>query len=352
MKTKVIIFSIIAVLVFSVAFTLKSNKHTVENSVYRPDPEKKILVQAATATRVQFDRNFTYTGTFAPFREVMLQAQVYGEVKAVYFDEGDKVGAGKTLIQIDDAILRAQYAAADANYRTAKRNLERYESAAASGGVSNLQLDNLKLNLATTESQLKQLARQIELSRISAPFSGTMTLRSVEPGSLAGANALARISDIAQLKLEISVPEKEIGMFRTGETVQISTDIYPDKAFKGTVDYVSDRADNAHNYDVKIVLKNNSASPLKAGMYGTAMMKKGLGKETLIIPRSALLGSAKNPQVFVVRNDKAVLTRIQTGSTGDDAVEVLEGLEEGDQVVTTGHINLADGSNVTIANKN
>ncbi|HEX6892285.1 MAG TPA: efflux RND transporter periplasmic adaptor subunit [Chryseolinea sp.] len=351
MKTKIIIISSITVLLLSVAFKLKSNKRTVEENVYRPDINKKVLVEAESVSLKNFDKPLSYTGTFTAFREVMLIPQVHGEVELVSFEEGDYVKEGKILIQIDDDLLQAQYVAAEASYNTAKRNLERHESAAGSGGVSKLQLDSYHLNLKSAESQLKQLLKQIELSRMTAPFSGTVTLRDVEPGSVVGSNPVARITDLTQLKLEISVPEKEIMLFKEGESAQISSDIYPGQIINGKIEYVAARADNAHNYTVRVLIKNTGANPLKAGMYGTVIMNKDLSKDALIIPRMALLGSAKNPQVFVIQDDKAILTNIQTGRSNNESIEVLSGLEDGDIVVTSGHINLANGSNVTIANK-
>lgn len=350
MKTKFILSTMAVALLISVAFTLRSNVATVEKNVYRPEPDKKFLIHTGTTIKQQVVRDYSYTGTFAPYREVMLTAQVHGEVKAVFADEGDFVRAGKTLVQIDDNILQAQYQAAEVNYITAKKNLERYESAATSGGVSNLQLDNLKLNLATTESQLKQLKRQIDLSKIVAPFDGTITMRSVEPGSVAGQNPVARITDLQKLKLQVSVPEKEAVLFREGAEAKVVTDVYPGATFHGTIEYVSDRGDEAHNYDVRIVLDNShSKAVLKAGMYGTAVLKSSTPHQTLFIPRAALVGSAKNPQVFVVNGDRVVLKNILTGYMAADMLEVKEGLNEGDVVVTTGHINLASGSAVTIA---
>lgn len=350
MKTKIIIMSIVTVLLVTVTFKLKSNKRTVEENIYRPDLEKKVLVEAHTVALKNFDKALSYTGTFAAYREVMLIPQVHGEVKSVYFDEGDVVKQGKTLIQIDDDLLQAQYMAADASYQTAKRNLERHENAAGSGGVSKLQLDNFNLNLKSAESQLRQLIKQIELSKIIVPFTGTITLRDVEPGSVVGGSPIARITDLTQLKLEIAVPEKEILLFKEGETAEITTDIYPGQTVAGKIEYVADRADNAHNYTVRILIKNmDPETTLKAGMYGTVVLNKDLSKDALLIPRAALLGSAKNPQVFVIENDKAVLKSIQTGKTNNESVEVLGGLQAGDVVVTTGHINLATGSNVSIA---
>ena len=348
MKTKIIIISSITVLLFSVAFKLKSNKRTVEENVYRPDVNKKVLVEAESVSLKSFEKPLNYTGTFAAFREVMLIPQVHGEVETVSFEEGDQVREGKTLIQIDDDLLQAQYIAAEASYNTAKRNLERHESAAGSGGVSKLQLDTYQLNLKSAESQLKQLVKQIELSRMTAPFTGTITLRDVEPGSVVGGSPIARITDLTQLKLEISVPEKEIMLFKEGENAQISSDIYPGQIINGKIEYVAARADNAHNYTVRVLISNTGTNPLKAGMYGTVIMNKDLNKDALIMPRTALLGSAKNPQVFVVKNDKAILKNIQTGRSNNESIEVLSGLEAGDVVVTAGHINLANGSNVTI----
>jgi RND family efflux transporter MFP subunit len=351
MKTKIIIISTTAILLLSVGFKLKSNKRTVEENVYRPDINKKVMVEADIVSLASFDKPFSYTGTFAAFREVMLIPQVHGEVTKVSFEEGDVVKQGKTLVQIDDDLLQAQYVAAEASYQTAKRNLERHESAAGSGGVSKLQLDNYELNMKSAESQLKQLSKQIELSRMTAPFTGTITLRDVEPGSVVGGSPIARITDLTQLKLEISVPEKEIMLFKEGESAHISSDIYPGQIITGKIEYVADRGDNAHNYAVRILIKNSGATTLKAGMYGTVIMSKDLNKNALIIPRTALLGSAKNPQVFVIEGDKAVLTKIQTGHTNNESIEVLSGLKESDVVVTSGHINLANGSNVAIAKK-
>jgi RND family efflux transporter MFP subunit len=350
MKTKIITIGVVTVLLVAVTFKLMSNKRTVEENIYRPDLAKKVLVEAYTVTVENFAKSLQYTGTFMPYREAMIIPQVQGEVESVFFNEGDRVKEGNRLVQLDDDLLQAQYIAAEASYLTAKRNLERYESAAGSGGVSKLQLDNFNLSLKTAESQFKQLVKQIDLSKITAPFTGTITLRDVEPGSVVRSNPVARITDLTQLKLEISVPEKEILLFKEDEAAEIVTDLYPGLTITGTIDYVADRADNAHHYTVRLVVKNMEPSAiLKAGMYGTVVLNKGLSKEALVIPRVALLGSAKNPQVFVLENDKAVLKNIQTGHTNNESIEVLQGLNKGDVVVTSGHINLASGSNVAIA---
>jgi RND family efflux transporter MFP subunit len=349
MKTKIIIAGLVVVIIAATSLKLQSNKRTVDGEVYHLDLEKRILVQAAKVELKTLTKAFSYTGTFAPDREVMVVPQVHGQVEGVYFDEGDIVQSGKPLVQIDDDLLQTQYTAAEANYQTSKRNVERYENASEGGGVSKIQLDNFHLSLKTAESELNQLLKQIEWSRITAPFTGTVTLRDVEIGSVVGSAPVARITDLSQLKLEISVPEKEIMMFTEGEMVEIVTDIYPGKTLAGKVDYVADRADASHNYDVKIIIRNASKStPLKAGMYGTAQIGNGTTNKTLLIPREALIGSAKNPQVFVVENGKAAMKNIQTGNSSNESIEVIQGIKAGEVVIISGHINLADGTPVEI----
>jgi RND family efflux transporter MFP subunit len=252
-------------------------------------------------------------------------------------------------VQVDDDLLQAQLAAAQASYQTSKTSLERYQSASSGGGVSQLQLDNLDLTFKNAEAQVTQLLKQISLSKLIAPFTGTITFKDVEVGSVIGNAAVARISDLSRMKLEISVPEKEIGMFKEGDEVVVSTDVYQDKAFSGIVCYVADRADNAHNYAVKMIIKNeDKAARLKAGMYGRASVHKSLNHNAILIPRSALLGSAKNPQVFVIEDSTARLRSIQTGDTNGLYVQVTSGLSLGNYIVTGGQINLTEGTKVEI----
>ena len=351
MKTQIILSGVVVAIIAGTTIKLFSNKSLVADGVYHRDGDMKILVQVDSVRNDNFQKSFTYTGTFTPIKEVFIVPQVHGEVTNVTFKEGDVVSQNQQLVQVDDDLLQAQLTAAETSYQTAKRNLERYQLASSSGGVSQLQLDNLNLNFRNAEAQLKQLTKQISLSKLKAPFTGTVTFKDVEVGSVVGNSAIARITDLSQMKLEISVPEKEVGMFHEGDEVLVDTDVYPTKSFKGVVCFVADRADNAHNYTIKIAVTNeDSSARLKAGMYGVASVSKTLNNGALLIPRSALLGSAKNPQVFVIDDDTAGLKTIQTGTTNEDFIEVTMGLSAGEIVVTGGQINLTDGVKVAIAN--
>lgn len=348
MKTLLIAGTATALIV-GTAFKLIDNKQTVQDNVYRRDPERSVLVQADTASLQSLNRSYTYTGTFHPIREVMVIPQIHGEVTGVYFKEGDIVRDGARLVQIDDELLQAQLASAETSYEIARRNFERNEKAASGGGISPIQLDGYRLTFKNAEANLKQLRKQIEMSQLKAPFNGTMTFRDVEIGSVVGNNPVARITDLSLLKLEIAVPEKEIGLFRVGDTLEVGTQAFPGLRFEATVDYVAKRADDAHNYAVKMLVKNNRAEALKAGMYGAATLRTTLNQSGIVIPRSALLGSVKDPQVFLIENEVAMLRSVTTGAGSGDRVEVVDGIRAGDIVVTGGQINLSAGTKVRIA---
>lgn len=349
MKTTLIVAGAVVALIAGTAFKLADNKEAVEKNVYRRDPDGKVLVQTDTVAVQSFDRVYGYTGTFVPVREVMIVPQVHGEVTGVFFEEGDKVRSGAKLVQVDDELLQAQFASAEASYQIAKRNLERHEKAAGSGGVSPIQLDGYRLTYKNAEAQWKQLAKQIRLSQMIAPFAGTVTFKDVEAGAVVSTSPVARVTDLSQLKLEFVVPEKEIALFHVGDQMPIETAAMPGKHFSGRIHYVAKRADDAHNYTVKVLVDNDASVSLKAGMYGNASLKGSLGTESLAVPRSALLGSVKDPQVFVVQNEVAVLRHITTGVSSSDRVAVIAGIEPGEIVVTGGQINLAPGIKVEIA---
>jgi multidrug efflux pump subunit AcrA (membrane-fusion protein) len=139
---------------------------------------------------------------------------------------------------------------------------------------------------------------------------------------------LVEITDIASLKLTISVPERDILKFRNGQTVEVKADIYGSKLFQGKVTYLSVQADKSHNFKVQITVPN-AKNELMAGMYGTASLSNATSVTALSIPRKALVGSTKDPQVYII--------------------EVISGISAQDKIVIKGQVNIQDNTNVKIS---
>lgn len=329
------------------ANVLYHNKQAVEAKVFQPETHKDILVRAAKATYKPMTFEQQYTGTFMPFREVMLVPLQAGKVTGLFFQEGDQVAEGKLLLQVDVDIARAQLGAAKAAHQNARTQYERLQKAATGDGISQSQLDNALLQTLSSKAQVEQLEKTIENSQLRAPFRGTVTYKDVEKGAVVGNNPVGRLTDISTLRLAISVPEKEVNNFRKGQRVQVSTDVHPGYAFQGTVDFISDSGDASHNYVVKVRCANEAAHPLKAGMYGNVLLQQQ-EQQTMLVPRAALLGSIKQPQVYVVQDGKAQLRPVQVGRSNAQEIEVLQGLQAGEQVIVTGLINLRDKAPVKV----
>ena len=250
-----------------------------------------------------------------------------------------------------DAInINAQ--AAEAGYLNAKSDYNRFQNAYTTGGVTKQQLDQAKVALTNADANYRQAKLNVGDTRIKAPISGIINKRFIEPGSMITAmpaTQLFEIVNVNTLKLTVNVNESQVASLKTGTSVDVSSSVYPDQQFKGKIIFIAAKADSSLNFPVEIELSNNVNNDLKAGMYGTALFKSAQQKQSMtVIPRNAFVGSVSSNQVFVVENGKAILKKVTAGRILGDRVEILGGLSDGELVITTGQINLQEGSKVEV----
>ncbi|MCF6132527.1 efflux RND transporter periplasmic adaptor subunit [Flavobacterium wongokense] len=352
MKTinkKSIIILISSALILLVIVKLYSNKKEVSEKVYTRNVNLKTVIKAETVKESDFNQSTPFLGEFAPNREVAIASETAGKVIRSAIEEGSNVSTGTLIARLDDGILQAQYASARANFSNASNKLKRYQQVPE--GVTQLEMDNAKNQMLTSQAEIQRLQRQISQFTIKAPFSGIVSMKKFELGAVVSPGSpLATITDISVLKLEISVPEKQISNFRKGMNLNVTTEVYPNMTFHGKVDMVASVTDASHNYTVKILVPNNSKTPLKSGMYGNVTLENNVAQKTITIPRSALIGTALKPQVYVVKSGIAKLRAIEIGQSNANNIQVLSGLNEGEVVATAGLVNLNDGTEVTIKN--
>jgi RND family efflux transporter MFP subunit len=163
------------------------------------------------------------------------------------------------------------------------------------------------------------------------------------------ATALYEIVNVSKLKLNVTVNESQVANLKVGTPINVVTNVYPDKTFNGKITFIAAKADASLNFPIEIEISNNANNDLKAGMYGTAKFEsKQQTQKIMIAPRSAFVGSVSGNQVFVNENGIAVLKKVTAGRIIGDKVEILDGLKDGDVVITTGQINLTNGSKIEI----
>ena len=342
-------FAAIAAIIALIVFKLISNKESVETNMYRHDPNLAVLVEAEAVQMRTIGGERRYTGIFEPFREGKIMSEAQGKIVRLGISEGDFVTTGQVVARLDDTLLQLQLQALDVQIEGYRNDLRRYEVLTPAEAVPGVQLEKTKLALKGAAVQRKTILEQISRTAIRAPFPGIVTMKMVETGAvIAPGMPLAQLTDISSLKLTISVPENELSRFRKGQNVSIGADALPGKTLTGQVSLVASKGDAAHNFAVQVLVKNPQPDALKAGMYGSVIFAEKEAGQALTIPLAALTGSAQAAQVFIVKDGKAKLRDVKLGVSGERYSGVLEGLEAGEMVVTSGLINLQDGTPVRV----
>lgn len=341
MKRRTIFISlIIIVLVGLTTAKLLSNKKAAEDKIYIHDMNDEVLVEVNTPKRHTFSEAFQYLGVFEPIRQNMVSSDTQGKLIKMTFKEGDRVREGQLLAKVDDELLRLQLANAEVQVEGFKNDDKRFTSLIDEQAVPGIQHEKNRLGLRSAEIQLKQLEKQLRSTNLVAPFTGVITKKMVDLGSFIGPGTpIAELTDISTLKLSISVPERDILNFKEGQEVEITSDLYSGRSFRGVVSLVGVQADRVHNFKVQVSIPNTKAE-LMAGMYGSVRLPNNKRVEALSIPRKALVGSSKDPKVYIVKNGKAVLTSFSAGISDGEYIEVVSGVRESDQVIVKGQINL------------
>ena len=300
-------------------------------------------------------------GTVQAAQSSRLSSQVMGYVTAVNVHVGDRVRRGQVLARIDDtqpraaldranaAVLAAEKetAAAEADHELAEATLRRYQALLDKKSVSPQEFDEVKARqqgaLARREmaragvEQAKaaqaQARTQLDYTEIRAPFDGVVTDKPVDPGVLASPGLLlVTVEDTSHYRLEASVDESEIGLARLGGTVDTTLDALPGKQFSARVAEIVPAADPAsRSFTVKLELPPNPA--IRSGLFGRAHFPRGQ-RQALTVPRPAIVDRGQLQGVYVVGQDKVANLRYVTlGKSLGEQVEILSGLEGGEQVV-------------------
>lgn len=306
-------------------------------------------VNVVEVTKSKAQRDLEMVGTITANNDVAIVSEAQGRVTKVYAEVGDYKSAGSPLIQLDDELKLAEFKTAEVNYQKTKKDYERYQALLASKAVTDAQLESAKLAYQSAEAQYIVAKKGYEDTKITTPISGIVTSRNVDIGNYVNKNmVVAEVVDISKLKVKLNVAETDVFKLNVGDKVKISTDVYPGITFPGKIETISDKGDEAHTYPVEVIFMNSKEHPLKAGMFGKVAFNSVSKGEKLLIPRDALIGSIKNPQVFVIKNGIAKIRDLVVGSTYNNKLEVLSGLKEGERVVVNGQNNLADNYKVMV----
>lgn len=313
-------------------------------------------VFAETVRKQEFASRIEAIGTLEPNERVDLTLTASDRVTALYFDDGDRVRKGTTLLSLAQREQRALVEAAEADLEQANRDLARIRPLAEQGAVSTAELEKAERDVSTTSAQLRALQSRQSDRVLIAPFDGVLGFRRVSVGSLIRpGDVVATLIDDSVMRLEFPVPSIFLRAIQPGLAIRARTDDIPGAEFSGTVDSIDNAIDPVtRSFRVRAQIENPDGV-LKSGMFMSVDLF-AQPRRSLAINESAL--QPRGPDTFVWVADDSGTTglvarrvRIETGLRHGGYVEVLSGLTEGQLVITEGTQRVREGAGIRIQDR-
>lgn len=309
-------------------------------------------VFAEPAREQVFTNRVEAIGTLEPNERVDLTLTASDRVTALYFEDGDRVKKGKTLLSLAQREQVALVESAEAELAQARQDLARIEPLAQQGAVSTSELDMARRNVNTASAQLRAVQSRQNDRVLVAPFDGVLGFRRVSVGSLVRpGDVVATLIDDSVMRLEFAVPSTFIRVLRPGLEIEASTSDLPGQVFTGTVDSIDNAIDPVtRSVRVRANVPNPSGV-LLSGMYMSVALQAE-PRRALSVPEVAL--QPRGPETFVWIADtsgaQAVARRvkIEPGMRHNGRVEVVSGLTAGQMVITEGALRVREGAPVVI----
>ncbi len=292
------------------------------------------------------------TGSLEPYRQVEVKAQVPGVVTGIAVDRGDAVREGQVLARIEAEGIRSQaagarsgVAAAEAQLALARRQLESARTLHEQGALSEIdfrgaqaQFEAAQAQLAAARAQATGAAEQASRTAVTAPVTGEVSARTVQPGEAVNPGAtLFTVVNSRILELRGQVPVDQAAQVRQGQPVVFTLDAYPGREFRGTVSRVDPVADPATRQVGVIMQLANDDRSLIGGLFATGQVLTGSQRQVVTVPTAAVRGSGANAFVLVVEGGEVKRRPVQAGErdVARGVVAVASGLNGGEQVIVS-----------------
>ena len=303
-------------------------------------------VEVARVAASDFADDVAAVGTLKSNESVVLRPETSGRIASIGFKDGAIVTKGAVLVVFDAAIQDAELLQARANLALAKSSYERNVELVGKKFLSQQALDASAATLKVQEAAVQLAEAKAAKMRIKAPFTGMVGLRNVSVGDyLKDGQDLINIEDVATLRVDFKLPENYLGRISKGQSVEVVTDALPSERFKAVLDAIDPLVDQNGRSIAARARLDNAKGKLRPGMFVRVRVLFGERKAVLMVPEQAIVPGGQ-PAVFKVVDGKANLVKVRLGVRRAAQVEVVDGLADGDLVVTAGQLKLRDGAAV------
>lgn len=313
----------------------------------QPRTSGPVAVETAAVRLGTVTETVTAVGTSRAAKAVRIVSTVPGLVTRLTFEAGQRVEAGALLVELDRAGEQAAVREAEAELVNLRAQMVRSESLYTRKLLSAADLDELRGRLGVAQARLEAAQSRLEKRSIRAPFRGVVGLRNISPGDYVdSATLLTTLDQRDVMELEFRVPERWFGVVTPGRPVVATSVAFVGRTFTGTVRQVDTRIDPAtRSFRVRAELPNPDAV-LPDGLFMAVRLTIAERRRAVLVPEEAVIAAGGRSFVYVVGDGIAVRTAVTTGQRQDAAIEVLNGLAAGTEVVIKGQQSLRDRSPV------
>lgn len=312
--------------------------------------EPVVAVETARAGTETLEEVYQAVGSLEANEAVDIKAEIDAVVERIGFTEGAAVRKGDLLIQFDDTKWRAQYQQARVELENARIRAERAGRLLKTDSVSQQEYDDAQAAARSAEAVYALLEARLKETRIVAPFDGLVSERRVSPGAYVRAgDTLVRLVDLDPIKAVFNVPERYLMRLQPGQKVAVRVVSLGDRVFAGEVFFIDPQVDPVtRTIKVKARLDNPDGL-LRPGLFANIALTIATHENATVIPEEAIVAQVGATVVFVVSDGRAQVRPIRTGLRLPGKVQVMEGLQPGEEVVTAGLQKLFPGVKVARA---
>lgn len=351
MKIKHIVYALIVLGIGAlIYYRIHENKKQKEGQGNGPGGGKKppMGVSAIVVQPQSFSNTLSLSGSIEANEQIEVRSEVSGIAEKIYFAEGAKVAKGQVLLKVNDVELRAQLGEARTRQGLTAENARRAKLLFEKEAISREEYDIATADYKTAQAQTQLVNAQLAKTSIRAPFSGTIGLRNISPGTYVTPETLiTTLVNSGQVKITFSIPEKYATQMKAGSqitfTVAGTNDIYKAKV------YALEPAVEVATRTLRVrALAENPDGKLLPGTFANVSLPLEKINDALLVPTEAIVPVQDGKKVFVAVNGKAKEVKVQTATRTDKDILVLDGLKAGDTVITTGVLTLKDDAPVKV----
>ncbi|MES2760588.1 MAG: efflux RND transporter periplasmic adaptor subunit [Bacteroidota bacterium] len=298
---------------------------------------------------VVFDNDVFATGKIGALNQIDIIPEVGGKITAIYFKEGETVNKGSILVRLNDADLQAQLMKSKTQISLSEQKLERLNKLITINGISKEELDIQANELSSLKADQAYIMAQLAKTSIVAPFTGVIGLKNISEGSYVNTSSpIVSLVQVKPLYVEFSVPEKYSALFNKGIEVKFSSENTSIKEqYKATIYAIEPRVDEMTK-TIKARAAYNGDQLFYPGSFVKVYANLGKTENALMVPTQCVIPTLKGQKVFVAKNGIATEAVVTIGVRTDDKIQIVDGLQAGDTVITTGLLSIKKDSELKL----